>query len=114
MERAGDVQLPVPSARSVSFFPVDCLPIEATAAAVFYFSAVSLGRVKNGEKNPPQIDIDKWKKGDKIGKNKTVEAEITLAMLSQRVRDAENRAENKPSNGPLRAQLKAFAEYPAT
>ena len=37
----------------------------------------------------------------------TVEAEITAAMLSQRVRVAENRAENKPSNGPLRAQSKA-------
>lgn len=44
----------------------------------------------------------------------TVEAEITAAMLSQRVRVAGNRAENKPSNGPLRAQSKAMAEYSAT
>jgi hypothetical protein len=35
---------------------------------------------------------------------KTVEAEITAAMLLQRVRDAENRAKNRLSNGPLRAQ----------
>ena len=44
----------------------------------------------------------------------TVDAEITAAMLSQRVRDAGNRAENKPSNGPLRVQSKAHAEYSAT
>ena len=47
-------------------------------------------------------------------KKETVDAEITLVMLIQRVRDAENRAENKPSNGPLRAQSKAKAEYSAT
>jgi hypothetical protein len=35
-------------------------------------------------------------------------------MLSQRARDAENRAENKSSNGPPRAQSKAIAEYSAT
>jgi hypothetical protein len=35
-------------------------------------------------------------------------------MISQRARDAENRAENKSSNGPLRAQSKAKAEYSAT
>jgi hypothetical protein len=34
----------------------------------------------------------------------TDEAEITVAMLIQRVWDAENQAENKPSNGPLRAR----------
>lgn len=48
--------------------------------------------------------IDKWEKSARMIENKTVEAEITVAMLSQRVRDAENRAENKPSNGPLRVQ----------
>ncbi len=41
-------------------------------------------------------------------KKETVDAEITLVMLIQRVRVAENRAENKPSNGPLRAQSKAL------
>ncbi|MBE7017295.1 MAG: hypothetical protein E7420_03970 [Ruminococcaceae bacterium] len=35
-------------------------------------------------------------------------------MLFQRARDAEIRAENKPSNGPRRAQGKAKAEYSAT
>jgi hypothetical protein len=44
----------------------------------------------------------------------TDEAEIKAAMLSQRVRDAGIRAENKPSNGPLRVQSKAKAEYSAT
>ena len=44
----------------------------------------------------------------------TVEAEITLIMLPQRVRVAENRMENKSSNGPRRAQSKAQAEYSAT
>lgn len=45
---------------------------------------------------------------------KTVEVEITLIMLPQRARVAENRAEHKSSNGPLRAQSKAFAEYSVT
>lgn len=35
-------------------------------------------------------------------------------MLFQRARDAENRAENKSSNGPLRAQSKGKPEYSAT
>ncbi|NBI09431.1 hypothetical protein D1641_05265 [Colidextribacter sp. OB.20] len=35
-------------------------------------------------------------------------------MLFQRVRAAGNRAENKPSNGPLRARGKASVEYSAT
>ena len=34
---------------------------------------------------------------------KTVEAEIKAAMPPQRVREAESRVGNKPSNGPLRA-----------
>ena len=47
--------------------------------------------------------------------HQTVDAEITVIMLLQRARDAENRAENKSSNGPLRAQSKVvFAEYSAT
>ena len=37
----------------------------------------------------------------------TVEAEIKAAMPSQRVRGDENRAGNKPPNGPRRAQSKA-------
>ncbi len=44
----------------------------------------------------------------------TVDAEITVIMLLQRARDAENRAENKSSNGPQRAQSKAKAKYSAT
>jgi len=35
-------------------------------------------------------------------------------MLLQRARGAESRVENKSSNGPLRAQSKAIAEYSAT
>lgn len=36
-------------------------------------------------------------------------------MLIQRARDAENRAENKSSNGPRRAQSKElYSEYSAT
>ncbi len=35
-------------------------------------------------------------------------------MPSQRVRDAGSRAGNKSSNGPLRVQSKAKAEYSAT
>jgi hypothetical protein len=35
-------------------------------------------------------------------------------MLLQRTRGAENRVENISSNGPLRAQSKAKAEYSAT
>jgi hypothetical protein len=46
--------------------------------------------------------------------NQTVEAEITVIMLLQRARVAESRAENKSSNGPLRVQSKARAEYSAT
>jgi len=38
---------------------------------------------------------------------KTIEAEITVIMLFQRVRGAERRAENRSSNGPLRARGKA-------
>ncbi|NCB35699.1 MAG: hypothetical protein EOM58_06615 [Clostridia bacterium] len=37
-----------------------------------------------------------------------------MTMLLQRARDGENRAENKSSNGPRRAQPKAKAEYAAT
>ena len=37
-----------------------------------------------------------------------------MIMLLQRARAAEMRAENKSSNGPLRAQSKAKAEYSAT
>ena len=45
----------------------------------------------------------------------SVEAGIKAAMPSQRVRGAENRAGNKPPNGPRRAQSKACpAEYSAT
>jgi len=49
-------------------------------------------------------------------KQQTVEAEITVTMLSQRAREAENRAEYTSSNGPLRARGKAFSytEYSAT
>jgi hypothetical protein len=36
--------------------------------------------------------------------NQTVDAEITVIMLTQRARDAENWVENKSSNGPLRVQ----------
>ena len=46
--------------------------------------------------------------------HKTADAEITVMMLLQRARDAENRAENKSSNGPLRAQSKAKVKYSAT
>ena len=35
-------------------------------------------------------------------------------MPLQRARGAESRVRNKLSNGPLRAQSKAFAEYSAT
>ncbi len=35
-------------------------------------------------------------------------------MFLQRARGAESRVENKSSNGPLRAQSKAKAEYSAT
>ena len=44
----------------------------------------------------------------------TVEAEITAMMPLQRTRDAESRVRNKLSNGPRRAQSKAFAKYSAT
>lgn len=37
-----------------------------------------------------------------------------MVMLLQRARGAEKRVENKPLNGPLRAQSKAKAEYSAT
>jgi hypothetical protein len=48
--------------------------------------------------------------------NETAETEITVIMFLQRARGAENRAENKSSNGPPRAQSKAAqaAEYSAT
>jgi len=46
--------------------------------------------------------------------SETVEAEIKAAMPPQRARGAENRARNTLSNGPLRAQSKAYAEYSAT
>ena len=36
--------------------------------------------------------------------HQTVDAEIKAAMPPQRVREAESRVGNKPSNGPLRAQ----------
>jgi hypothetical protein len=36
----------------------------------------------------------------------TVEAEVTMVMDAQRIRDAENRIEPIPPNGPLRAQTK--------
>jgi hypothetical protein len=39
----------------------------------------------------------------------TDDAGIKAAMLSQRVPDDENGTENKPSNGPLRAQSKGFS-----
>jgi len=39
-----------------------------------------------------------------MNNDKTDEAEIKVIMLSQRVRDDANRAENRSSNGPLRAQ----------
>lgn len=35
-------------------------------------------------------------------------------MLPQRARAAENRVENRLSNGPRRVQSKAYAEYSAT
>ena len=38
--------------------------------------------------------------------NQTAEAEITVIMIPQRARDGGIRAENKSSNGPLRAQAK--------
>ena len=44
----------------------------------------------------------------------TVDAEITVMMLPQRAGDAENPAENKSSNGPLRVQSNAKAKYSAT
>ncbi len=44
----------------------------------------------------------------------TVDAEITVMMLLQRAGDAENPAENKSSNGPLRVQSNAKAKYSAT
>ena len=40
--------------------------------------------------------------------NETVEAEITVIMLLQRARVAESRVKNRLSNGPLRAQSKAY------
>ena len=45
---------------------------------------------------------------------KTVEAEITVMMLLQKVCAAESQTENKSSNGPRRAQPKAKAKYAAT
>lgn len=36
--------------------------------------------------------------------NQTVDAEIKVIMIPQRAGDAENPAENKSSNGPLRVQ----------
>ena len=48
---------------------------------------------------------------------KTVEAEITAMMPLQRTCGAESQVRNKLSNGPLRAQSKAWfchAEYSAT
>lgn len=46
---------------------------------------------------------------------KTVDAEITAMMPSQRVRGAVSRIRNKLSNGPLRVQSNAFtAKYSAT
>ena len=46
--------------------------------------------------------------------NQTVEAEVKVIMLLQRVRGAASRAKNRSSNGPLRVQSKAQAEYSAT
>ena len=40
----------------------------------------------------------------------TVDAEITVMMLPQRAGDAENPAENKSSNGPLRVQSNAISK----
>ena len=40
----------------------------------------------------------------------TVDAEITVMMLLQRAGDAENPAENKSSNGPLRVQSNAITQ----
>lgn len=42
--------------------------------------------------------------------NQTVDAEITVMMLPQRAGDAENPAENKSSNGPLRVQSNALVQ----
>ena len=41
-------------------------------------------------------------------------AEVKVIMTSQRVRAAESRAENEPSNGPRRAQSNPSGEYSAT
>ena len=46
--------------------------------------------------------------------NQTVDAEIKVIMIPQRAGDAENPAENKSSNGPLRVQSNAKAKYSAT
>ena len=47
--------------------------------------------------------------------NQTVDAEIKVIMIPQRAGDAENPAENKSSNGPLRVQSNAEeAKYSAT
>ena len=47
--------------------------------------------------------------------HETVDAEIKAVMLSKRARAGESRAENKLSNGPLRAHSKeSFSEYYAT
>ena len=40
--------------------------------------------------------------------NQTVDAEIKVIMIPQRAGDAENPAENKSSNGPLRVQSNAI------
>ncbi|MBO5411122.1 MAG: hypothetical protein J6A60_07660 [Clostridia bacterium] len=51
-------------------------------------------------------DIDKSRIGEYNVENiiQTVEAEVKVIMLPQRVRVAESRAKNKSSNGPLRVQ----------
>ena len=42
--------------------------------------------------------------------NQTVDAEIKVIMIPQRAGDAENPAENKSSNGPLRVQSNAISQ----
>ena len=42
--------------------------------------------------------------------NQTVDAEIKVIMIPQRAGDAENPAENKSSNGPLRVQSNAITQ----
>ena len=63
---------------------------------------------------PGRLDTQslRWYNWEQL--NQTVEAEVTAMMPFQRVRDAAIRARNTLSNGPLRVQSKAMAEYSAT